>query len=379
MTIISIFIEAFIVILTIIFDNNCIFAKYKNKDHSSLVSKGTYNMQRIEWIDFCRGLFMMMILWFHTEYYYIGHLVIPYSLYVENSLIGFFFISGYLFFPYRNNIYIRKGIYNTLRKLLIPYLCIVPIIYFIKTSLQHDFSFSNMFISVLTGKASWFVSSLILCHLYIVMVCSIRKLWVTITACSLPFLIIMSFVNSNAEIDVTSIANVSAITIFFMLCGHIYRRFEKHINNIPKITYVVLGAVLFVLKYIEIGNDIKMTLYTINIDNYLLLILDTLIWCFIIIGCCKMAHGILGTLPCRYIKWIGKHSLVFYFICGGVPRISSFIMHGITDIHYYFMPFTFMVVMLLSTSITWILYHCKPFRKYILGIVDKYVQNNVDK
>lgn len=66
---------------------------------------------------------------------------------------------------------------------------------------------------------------------------------------------------------------------------------------------------LFVLKYIEIGNDIKMTLYTINIDNYLLLILDTLIWCFIIIGCCKMAHGILGTLPCRYIKWIGKHSL----------------------------------------------------------------------
>ena len=136
---------------------------------------------------------------------------------------------------------------------------------------------------------------------------------------------------------------------------------------------------LFVLKYIEIGNDIKMTLYTINIDNYLLLILDTLIWCFIIIGCCKMAHGILGTLPCRYIKWIGKHSLVFYFICGGVPRISSFIMHGITDIHYYFMPFIFMVVMLLSTSTTWILYHCKPFRKYILGIVDKYVQNNVDK
>ena len=73
-------------------------------------------MQRIEWIDFCRGLFMMMILWFHTEYYYIGNLVIPYSLYVENSLIGFFFISGYLFFPYRNNNLHKKGYLQYFKK-----------------------------------------------------------------------------------------------------------------------------------------------------------------------------------------------------------------------------------------------------------------------
>lgn len=342
-------------------------------------------MQRIEWIDFCRGLFMMMILWFHTEYYYIGHLVIPYSLYVENSLIGFFFISGYLFFPYKRNINVRKSIENTIRKLLIPYICIVPVIYILKTSFQNEFDLNSMLSSILSGNASWFVSSLIVCHVYITLACSYRLLWVTITACSLPFLIIISFpfintiANSNINIDNTSIVNVSAISLFFMLCGHIYRIYEKHIDNIPRISYVLIAALLFVLKYFEISNDIYMTLYKINIDYYLLFTLDTLLWCFLIIGCCKMKHEILGTTPCRYIKWIGSHSLIFYFICGGVPKISSYLMHGITDINYLMMPVTFIVVMLLSTTITWFLYNCSPFRKYILGIVDKYVQNNVDK
>ena len=68
----------------------------------------------------------------------------------------------------------------------------------------------------------------------------------------------------------------------------------------------------------------------------------------------------------RELVYLSSHATNRYFI----PNWG---------IHYYFMPFTFMVVMLLSTSMTWILYHCKPFRKYILGIVDKYVQNNVDK
>ena len=51
---------------------------------------------RKQWIDMARGLCMMAILFFHTEMYYAGHDIIPYVVYVENALIIFFFLSGYI-------------------------------------------------------------------------------------------------------------------------------------------------------------------------------------------------------------------------------------------------------------------------------------------
>lgn len=334
----------------------------------------TNYMQRIVWIDFCRGLFMMMILWFHTDYYYMGLYTIPYSMYVENSLIGFFFISGYLFFPYKKEMDIKKSIVRIIRKLVIPYLSIVPIIFIIKKSLQNEFVLDDMFCSLLSGKASWFVASLILCHIYITFVCSIKSSFITTAACSFPFLVLVtcSYLNVfnyiQLNIDTTSIVNVSAIILFFMLCGHIYRKYEKYIDNIPKVTYIFIAAILIILKYIENNHDIKMTLYIIIIDNYPLFTLDTLLWCILVIGCCKLLHRVLLTTPCRYIEWIGSHSLIFYFICGGVPKITSIIMHRITETYYCMMPITFITVLLFSTIITWLLYKCSPFRKYILGV-----------
>ena len=79
-------------------------------------------IERLRWIDICRSIFMLMILWFHTEIYYFGDLVLPYSMYVENALAGFLFISGYLFIP---KIYSKSNkiiIYNIFRKLIIPYI-----------------------------------------------------------------------------------------------------------------------------------------------------------------------------------------------------------------------------------------------------------------
>ena len=53
--------------------------------------------ERLLWIDMLRGICMIAILLFHTEVYYAGDAVIPYSFYVDNALTIFFFVSGYLF------------------------------------------------------------------------------------------------------------------------------------------------------------------------------------------------------------------------------------------------------------------------------------------
>lgn len=53
-------------------------------------------MKRKLWIDSIKGISMIAILLYHTEYYYTGKVLTNYSLYITNALILFFFVSGYL-------------------------------------------------------------------------------------------------------------------------------------------------------------------------------------------------------------------------------------------------------------------------------------------
>ena len=55
-------------------------------------------MERVGWIDFLRGISMILILAFHTEVYYKEYDVTPYYIYTTNAVILFYFISGYLFY-----------------------------------------------------------------------------------------------------------------------------------------------------------------------------------------------------------------------------------------------------------------------------------------
>ena len=47
--------------------------------------------ERIHLIDNMRGFCMMAILLNHTEIYYSGNNIIPYSMYTSNVLMAFFF------------------------------------------------------------------------------------------------------------------------------------------------------------------------------------------------------------------------------------------------------------------------------------------------
>ena len=49
-------------------------------------------MKRKHWIDSIKGISMIAILLYHTEYYYTGKVLTNYSLYITNALILFFFV-----------------------------------------------------------------------------------------------------------------------------------------------------------------------------------------------------------------------------------------------------------------------------------------------
>lgn len=86
-------------------------------------------VKRIEWVDMARGLSMLAILLFHTEVYYGGKDIIPYSLYVEDVLATFFILSGYLFLSREKSLNLKHKLHSVARFIVVSYLFFTSIIY----------------------------------------------------------------------------------------------------------------------------------------------------------------------------------------------------------------------------------------------------------
>lgn len=134
-----------------------------------------HNKSRIVWVDYMRAICMIAILLFHTEMYYVGDTVIPYSMYVENALVGFFFISGYLFSS-KDVFNFKLKINSIVTNLIYSYIIFGTIIMFTKSYLfdRENFSVIDNIINVLTGQVMWFIPAFILSSL---MICLIFKLF----------------------------------------------------------------------------------------------------------------------------------------------------------------------------------------------------------
>ena len=96
----------------------------------------------------------------------------------------------------------------------------------------------------------------------------------------------------------------------------------------------------------------------ISINNYPVFLLDILI-------CSLMMVQISKRLPpCKWLEWTGSHSLVYYFLCGGVPLITSKVLDKtglIYDGNYLYVMVALLIVYVMTTFFTWIIYRYFPF------------------
>lgn len=68
--------------------------------------------------------------------------------------------------------------------------------------------------------------------------------------------------------------------------------------------------------------------------------------------------------PCKWLEWTGSHSLVYYFLCGGVPLITSKVLDktGLSyDGNYLYVMVALLIVYVMTTFFTWIIYRYFPF------------------
>lgn len=318
--------------------------------------------KRIVWIDEARGLAMLAILLFHTEMYYIGNDILPYTMFVENALALFFFLSGYLFVSSHRPFNLPTKMRMIFRRLIIPYLFFTLLIAIPKGWVHHNqISLLSIFIPIITGKASWFVATLIVAEIYYALIqyladrlCSSLRCRLLLETCTMlsPVIGYLIF-EEYCSIDILSVTTIALVFIFL---GRMFRLIEHRMTFIQHHWVIMCMALLLLgMKLYEYKANVSMIFFYIDIDSYTLFYADTLLSCLLLVS---LLRKIKGTL--RLLSWTGRHSLVIYFFCGGVPICIAHVMptyNGCLGLLFV----AFWLVWLLASLIAWGVYKFFPW------------------
>ena len=312
---------------------------------------------------------MVAILLFHTEMYYAGYDIIPYSFYVENALAMFFFLSGYLFYKDNGTIHPKQKIFSIAVNLIIPYFIFTTLIALPK-ALAHgeEINILTLASEILLGEASWFIAALIVAEIIFSLL-----LWITRGRHIIltPIIIILTALAfaignlENANYNTYNFwhINEALLALLFLYLGYTYHQFEKSLRLQPSSLFP-LAACLIILKYIEYRYEWKMAMGPIVVTSISTFLCDCIISCLLLSSI--FAHFIPQTshLASRALSWTGSHCLVYYFICGGVPLLTAKIMTSIGlpyNDQYWRVALVFIIVYIVATSITWFIYRYLPF------------------
>lgn len=313
-------------------------------------------MNRIGWIDFLRGLSMMLILVFHTEVYYKEYDVTPYYIYVTNAIILFYFISGYLFYR-PESFSLKKKLNAIARSLLFPYFIFTSLIAVPKLLVRQEaINLQEIVINILLGRASWFIAALIVGELFFALLLTktrgkITWLLTDAIACLIIYYVI-PFNQHNYWQWQDALLAVS-----FLSAGYIYHQYDNHFNTINKPLYsLIFLLILIIIKVYEYHVDLPMR--NIAIENVPLFLADCIVWLMLVIS-------IIRYIPrCKMIEWTGRHCIIYYFLCGGCPLIISIFFNKIGlpyNNYLYRYLLALIAVYLLATTLTYLIYKYIPF------------------
>ena len=315
--------------------------------------------EREHWIDMLRGFCMLSILLDHTEIYYAGSNLIPYDWYVSNVLIVFFFLSGYLMYK-QQGFSLKHKLTSIGHSLLLPYLLFTAVLALPK-AFVHGWSidWKSVLLPILTGRASWFIATLIVSEIVFSLF-----LWITREKVIPLFLLsfcalVGSVLLTKQSTDYPWCINNALQAILFLYIGWFYHLWKEVFNRINTPLYTsFLFISLIIIKGYATYKGVHTMIYPMSIDSYFLFFLDMLTSIFLLVNVCKQ-------LPrCKLVEWVGAHSIVYYFVCGGVPLCLSLALEKVgLDYHgaYYSVLIAYALVCIVASGIVAIVYRYLPF------------------
>ena len=290
-------------------------------------------LKRKDWIDWMRGVLMFLVFVYHSEVYYgDGH---SWSwIFAPFFLTGFFFISGYLFCKDINGVSLSKKCKSVAKGLLIPYL-FFTILFILPKVLFYKADVSQLVIDVIMLRASWFVIVIVFFQLVYALLLHkkpshIKLLIATSLMFATGYLSVFlydnlpSWISDSAWLQSPMLPNrfplclnIALIMCPFFYLGIVYRQIESKINTSVRglIVMITVYMIVMIIDKQYIGSSI-----TVVAHKYVNLPLT-------------FSYGLLGTMVMveiskkiykfKFINYIGKHSILFYFLNGVVLQLVT--------------------------------------------------------
>lgn len=264
---------------------------------------------------------MYLVVLFHSEAYF------PVSDFAVSPLVAFFripfffFLSGYLFTSdYRRFSFRRKTI-QVLTRIVWTYLIFTSLIVLPKSLANHT-PLSEGILNILTGRASWFIVSLGFAQMMWALVMKYTKRTSVYAVFMLLSLTAGGIIKACQLEPLPYWFDCALIVNFFLGLGFFYRLYETSVSRIlkPRISTLLLAAAL----YFTLTLADRALLGTNNMifvpgDHHLF----PLTVIYAILGIVMATLFVKVMPPSRAMRFIGIHSLVFYYLNGGLLHIMS--------------------------------------------------------
>lgn len=315
--------------------------------------------ERIGWIDRLRGFCMLLILWFHTEMYYVGSDILSYHLYVCNALTAFFFLSGYLFYS-EKKFSLPCKLRSVFKRIIMPYFFFTAVLAVPKVLVGH-LEADEALIYIVTGRASWFIAALTVAEVLFSLVLWVNNRWLFHIMPVMALTAAMLLNNNEWVMSHNYWYYQSAlIALVFIYLGYQYHRYEQCFQPFLRTSSLLFMLIAFIaIKIYVYGHELQQLVAPVIVDSFPIFLADMV--CFIM-----LATSLFQRLPtAKWLQWIGRHSLVYYFFCGAVPIMvaKAFSMFHFSYHTYWQMPVAFIVVCFLGTAVVWLCYWLLPFLK----------------
>ncbi|MBP3408624.1 MAG: acyltransferase [Bacteroidaceae bacterium] len=317
------------------------------------------------WIDAIKAICMICVYVYHTGYYYgidYNKFVFIFTPFYVN---GFFFISGYLFFKsydkkhlYGKKEYI-KSIKNILFRLVIPTIFFSACLYIPKH--WGAIIIDGFIINTLGGTGFWFTSAMCVSQIVLAtfFLSNRKNIWIYFLFATtiLATMNIFGDIRSKpAEEYFPWYWQTGLIYIFVMCLGGIYYKYEESVYKLISKPFMVLLITVAYAVIIYYSLIYPTYYFSLSGRNNMLGIIGMVISILLLISITTRIK------ESRLLHYIGKNSIVFYFLSGAVPTAVSVITNSLIEEKSYIIYTCVTIVSLaVSCGITYIITHYMPF------------------
>ena len=311
---------------------------------------------------------MFLVILYHSEVYYgPGH---TWSwIFQPFFLSGFFFVSGYLFTKDLTKVDFHSKLKQVFRAIIVPYFIFTTALAFLKILMGHA-NVQQILIDVIMLRASWFVIAIAVMQLLYASILIIKSSVINIiVTTSIMFLIGYAFVvmyrdcpqwlvdnpwlhSKDLPNRMPLCFNLALIQSPFFAFGILFRHFENR-NPISMaiiaggegggIKYLIISTLSYIILYIWIDHVYIGSSMCVAIDDYNNILLIFLIGLIGIWALMCISNKIQNW---RVVNYIGRHSILFYFLNGGALTFVSPVMKQLAfmDSSSYFNQFVVAVI-----------------------------------